>query len=125
MSWRWSTPDACGGNSGLIIWIALGGILMDAYDFTSLAFGLPFLAQFHLSSLTSGIVNGAVLIGAMAGSVFGGYLMDRIGRYRIFTTNLILLVVATVVAALAPAMWVLLIARFLMGIGLGIGSRWR
>jgi MFS family permease len=110
-----------GGNSGLIIWIALGGILMDAYDFTSLAFGLPyFSAQFHLSSLTSGIVNGAVLIGAMAGSVFGGYLMDRIGRYRIFTTNLILLVVATVVAALAPAMWVLLIARFLMGIGLGI-----
>jgi len=110
-----------GGYSGLLGWIALGGILMDAYDFTSLAFGLPyFSAQFHLSSLTTGIVNGAVLIGAMVGSVFGGYLMDRIGRYRIFTTNLILLVIATVVAALAPAMWVLLIARLVMGVGLGI-----
>jgi hypothetical protein len=110
-----------GGNSGLIVWIALGGILMDAYDFTSLAFGLPyFTKEFHLSSLTAGVVNGAVLVGAMAGSVFGGYLMDRIGRYRVFTTNLILLVIATVVAALAPAMWVLLIARFIMGIGLGI-----
>jgi predicted MFS family arabinose efflux permease len=110
-----------GGNSGLIVWIALGGILMDAYDFTSLAFGLPyFSAQFHLSSLTEGIVNGAVLIGAMLGSVFGGYLMDRVGRYRIFTTNLVLLVIATIVAALAPSVWVLLIARFVMGIGLGI-----
>jgi MFS family permease len=110
-----------GGNSSLIVWIALGGILMDAYDFTSLAFGLPyFTAEFHLSSLTSGIINGAVLIGALFGSVFGGYLMDLVGRYRIFTTNLILLVIATVVAALAPDMWVLLGARFVMGIGLGI-----
>ena len=29
-----------GGNAGAIVLIALGGIFIDAYDFTSLAFGV-------------------------------------------------------------------------------------
>ena len=41
-----------GGNSRAIILIALGGIFIDAYDFTSLAFGVKDIsAEFGLDAV--------------------------------------------------------------------------
>ena len=59
-------------------------------------------------------------VGALLGGLFGGYFADRLGRLKMFFVNMLLFVVATIVAALAPNYTTLLIARFFMGIGVGL-----
>ena len=74
-----------GGYEKAIVLIALGGIFIDAYDFTSLAFGLKDITtEFQLGSVSQGVVAASIMVGAFFGAVFGGYLVDRIGRYRMF-----------------------------------------
>ena len=110
-----------GGNSRFVILIALAGIFMDAFDFTSIAFGMSYVQkEFSLTPLELGITAGALLVGALAGSLSGGILMDRIGREKVFTADLIVLIIATILCALAPNAWVFIIARFIMGFAVGV-----
>ncbi|WP_078900347.1 MFS transporter [Streptomyces sp. SBT349] len=110
-----------GGNSRFILVIALAGIFMDAYDFTSIAFGLDYVKEdFGLSSWMLGVTSGAILVGALLGSLVGGSLMDRIGREKVFTADLVILIVATLLCAIAPNAWFFLVARFIMGFSVGV-----
>ncbi|MFE9003327.1 MFS transporter [Streptomyces sp. NPDC007875] len=110
-----------GGNAKFVVVIALAGIFMDAYDFTSIAFGLSYVQEaFSLSPLMLGITAGAILIGALIGSLLGGTLMDRIGREKVFTADLVVLIIATLLCAISPNAWFFLASRFLMGISVGI-----
>jgi len=105
----------------LVIFVALGGIFIDAYDFTSLGIGSSQITQqFHLSPFLLGSVTSIMAFGALVGAIFGGKLSDKVGRNSIFLLDIILLVIAAFGAALAPNFMVLLIFRFLMGIGVGI-----
>lgn len=109
------------GNSRFIVIIALAGIFMDAFDFTSIAFGLTYVQkEFAFSALELGLASGVILIGALVGSLSGGVLMDRIGREKVFTADLVMLIVATLACALAPDPWTFIIARFLMGFAVGV-----
>lgn len=110
-----------GGHEKAIVLIALGGIFIDAYDFTSLAFGLKDIAtDFGLSSLAEGVVAAAIMVGAFIGAIFGGYLVDRIGRYRMFMADMLFFVFAALGCALATNVEILTLFRFLMGIGIGL-----
>ncbi|MCI2418141.1 MFS transporter [Saccharopolyspora sp. K220] len=110
-----------GGKSHLVVVIALAGIFMDAYDFTSIAFGLSYVQEdFGLSPLMLGLTSGVILVGALLGSLTGGILMDRIGREKVFTADLIVLIIATILCAVAPNAWFFFIARFIMGLSVGI-----
>lgn len=110
-----------GGNEKAIVLIALGGIFIDAYDFTSLAFGLKDIAEeFALSALAQGVVAASIMVGALVGAIFGGYLVDRVGRYRMFMADMVFFVFAAIGCALAPNVEVLTIFRFLMGLGIGL-----
>ncbi|MBK1783562.1 MFS transporter [Prauserella cavernicola] len=109
------------GNSRFIVIIALAGIFMDAFDFTSIAFGLTYVQEeFEFSALQLGFASGIILVGALIGSLSGGILMDRIGREKVFTADLVMLIVATLACALAPDPWTFIIARFLMGFAVGV-----
>jgi len=69
------------GKAFAITLIALGGIFLDAYDFTSLAFGMPYIAKdFNLSPGMLAVVSASIMVGALVGSVFGGYFVDKLGR---------------------------------------------
>ncbi|MDR3097303.1 MAG: MFS transporter [Paraburkholderia sp.] len=104
-----------------VIAIALGGVFLDAYDLTSLAYGVKDIArEFALTPAQVGFVSAAIAFGAILGALFGGYLTDRIGRYRVFMADMLFFVVAAIVAGLAPNAWVLGGARFLMGFGVGL-----
>ncbi len=108
-------------NSQVILLLALGGIFTDAYDFTSLSIGAVQLReQFHLTPLSLGTLTSSMAVGALLGGLFGGYYTDRLGRLKMFAVNMTLFVLATIVAALAPNYAVLLIARFFMGVGVGL-----
>ena len=108
-------------RSTAIIVLALGGIFMDAYDFSSIAFGITAIKeQFGLDGFMTGLVNASIMIGAVVGAIGGGYLVDRLGRYRLFMADMLFFVVAALGCALAPEAWTLIVFRFLMGIGVGL-----
>jgi hypothetical protein len=116
-----SAGAAKGSNARIVIAIALGGVFLDAYDLTSLAYGIKDIArQFALTPVQVGFVSSAITFGAIVGALFGGYLTDRIGRYRVFMADMLFFVVAAIAAGLAPNAWVLGGARFLMGVGVGL-----
>ncbi|MQA11809.1 MAG: MFS transporter [Pseudonocardiaceae bacterium] len=116
-----NTGRVRGGNERAIILIALGGIFIDAYDFTSLAFGLNDIAeQFQLGPAAEGIVGASIMVGALLGALFGGYLVDKIGRYKMFMADMLFFVVAALACAFAPNPEILTASRFLMGVGIGI-----
>jgi MFS family permease len=115
-----------GGASALsharvVIAIALGGVFLDAYDLGALAFGMKDISrQFALTPSASGMVAASITLGAIVGALFGGYLTDKIGRYRVFMADMLFFVFAALACALAPNVWVLSSARFIMGMGVGI-----
>lgn len=109
------------GLTRMIGIIALGGFFIDAYDFTSLSAGAVQLKQeFALNDLTFGAVTAVMALGAIIGALFGGYFVDRFGRLRMFVINILLFVVATIGGALAPSYGVLIVFRFLIGLGVGL-----
>lgn len=108
-------------NSILIVLIALGGVFVDAYDFTSLGIGVVQLkSQFHLSPIEVGSVTAMMAFGAFVGALWGGYFTDKVGRFKMFLLDLIFLVVAAIGAALSVNLLMLLAFRFLMGLGVGL-----
>lgn len=110
-----------GTKTKAIIVLALGGIFMDAYDFSSLAFGITAVKEeFGLDPLMTGVVNAAIMVGSVVGAIFGGMLVDRFGRYKLFMADMAFFVVAAIGCALAPNEWVLIFFRFIMGIGVGL-----
>ncbi|AZL05417.1 MULTISPECIES: MFS transporter [Brevibacterium] len=110
-----------GTKTKAVIILALGGIFMDAYDFSSLAFGITAIKeQFGLSGFMTGLVNASIMVGAVIGALFGGYLVDRFGRYKLFMADMVFFVVAAIGCAVAPNEWVLIFFRFIMGIGVGL-----
>ena len=54
-----------------------------------------------------------------AGATLGGLLADKIGRRSVFALTLLIYGIATGAAALATSLGVLLVFRFLVGLGLG------
>ncbi|WP_347558616.1 MFS transporter [Robbsia sp. KACC 23696] len=110
-----------GADARIVVAIALGGVFLDAYDLGALAFGVKDISrEFSLTPAGLGAVTSAITFGAVIGAFIGGYLTDRIGRYRVFMADMLFFVVAAIVCALAPNAWVLGGARFVMGLGVGI-----
>lgn len=109
------------GNGRIVVAIALGGVFLDAYDLGALAFGMKEVTrEFHLTPAGSGMVASAITFGAIVGALIGGWLTDKIGRYRVFMADMFFFVVAALACALAPNEYVLAGARFVMGLGVGI-----
>lgn len=116
-----ATRGSQGTKTTAVVILALGGIFMDAYDFSSIAFGITAIKeQFGLDGFMTGLVNASIMIGAVVGAVSGGYLVDRFGRYRLFMADMVFFVVAALGCAFAPEVWSLIAFRFLMGIGVGL-----
>ena len=108
-------------NAWLVVVIALGGVFIDAYDFASLGIGVVQLkGEFHLSPLGIGSVTAMMAVGAFLGAIFGGWYTDKVGRYKMFVIDLILLVIAALGAALSVNVTMLLAFRFLLGVGIGL-----
>jgi putative MFS transporter len=61
----------------------------------------------------------ATFIGMMAGSFLTGFLGDRYGRRFTYQANLLIFGLASIAAAFAPNMSVLILLRFVIGVGLG------
>lgn len=115
------TRPMSSGRTRMLVFIALGGIFIDAYDLTSLGIGVDSLReQLSLTPFQLGSVTAIMALGALVGALVGGVLTDKFGRYKMFIANLVFLFFAAIGAALSPDIVWLLVFRFLLGVGVGM-----
>jgi len=99
--------------------VAMGvAVLVIANDFTALSVAIPAIEAEFAADLTTAqwVINGyAMVFGVLI--VTGGRLADMFGRRNVFMLGAAVFSLFSVIGGLAPDIWVLLGARFLMGIG--------
>src|SRR3984893_5211221 len=78
--------------------------------------------SFHLSTVMQEVLVIAVLIGVMIGALVGGTVADRIGRRKTLIWGAVLFIVGSILAPLSPNVYVLFVARGLLGIAVGFTS---
>lgn len=101
---------------------SLGGLLF-GYDTGVISGALLFIKQdFGLDPTMQGVTTGIVLLGATLGAAFGGALSDRYGRRTTIIGTAILFTLGALLSALAPALWVLILARSIVGLAIGVAS---
>lgn len=100
--------------------IASGGALLDGFSVVSLGIALPLLKRdFTISPLLIGLIGSALVLGAVAGAAMGGVAADKFGRKRVFIADMTLIGIAGLIGAAAPNPWFILVAQFLLGVGVG------
>lgn len=110
-------------TSKILLFMILGTIFLDAYDITILGTMTDQLTkEFHLSPTMLSVVMTSLPIGALFGAILGGSLAYKFGRKRILSVSLLILVITSLGAALAPHLAILLICRFIMGFAIGMDS---
>ena len=98
---------------------ALGGLLF-GYDIGAISSSILFISeQFALSPLWQGVLVSSVSLGAIVGAVAGGILSDRLGRRYTLSLFSIIFSIGGICSAMAPMLFLLVVGRVLVGIGLG------
>jgi sugar porter (SP) family MFS transporter len=101
---------------------ALGGVLY-GYDMGIIAAAVIFVKRsFSLSTEIEELVVSIVLVGAMAGALIGGAVADRIGRRATLVWASIIFIVGSLLAPLSPNALTLIVARIVIGAGIGFTS---
>lgn len=70
----------------------------------------------------TGILTCLLLIGWCAGGIVFGYVADRFGRVRTMQITVLLFSVATASCAIVPNIWLLVLSR--IAVSLGVGGEW-
>src|ERR1700754_26058 len=100
----------------------LGGLLF-GYDTGVIAGALLFIkGDFDLGSFAQGLVVAAVPIGAVAGAAFAGPAADRYGRRLMILVAAAVFIVGALGSAAAPGVEVLVAARIVIGVAIGLAS---
>ncbi|HEV7897137.1 MAG TPA: sugar porter family MFS transporter [Planosporangium sp.] len=100
----------------------IGGFLF-GYDTGIISAALLYLAPaFHLSDTLQEVVVASLLLGAIAGVLTAGPLVDRVGRRRMLMAAATVFGAGALVSALAPNAAVLIVARFFLGSAIGTAS---
>jgi MFS transporter, putative metabolite:H+ symporter len=103
-----------------VIALIAGGYFFDVIDFTVFGSIVPFLLSSKFASPAEVAAVGSFTIFGMAlGTAAQGEFSDRFGRRFIYQFNLLLFGTFTILGALAPNPTLLILCRFIAGIGLG------
>jgi MFS transporter, putative metabolite:H+ symporter len=96
------------------------GMFFDGFDIyiAGTVLGTTLKSGFSTMGQNAAFVS-MTFVGMMLGSFATGFLGDRFGRRFTYQANLALFGLASLAAAFAPSMTVLIGLRFLMGVGLG------
>lgn len=101
---------------------ALGGLLF-GYDTSVISGAMLFLKNdFGISDKQLEFAVGIALAGALVGSGIAGYLTDRWGRRTVLIITAISFGVFAVLSGMAPGLTTFVIARFFVGVCIGIAS---
>ncbi|WP_159794200.1 MFS transporter [Puerhibacterium puerhi] len=96
------------------------GWALDAMDVGIVSYVLAALAvQWELSTGELSLLGSIGFAGMAVGAALGGLLADKVGRRQVFALTLLVYGLATGASALAGGVAVLLVLRFVVGLGLG------
>ena len=96
------------------------GWALDAMDVGLISFIMAALAvHWELDSGTLGLIGSIGFVGMAIGATFGGLLADKLGRRQVFAITLLIYGLATGASALATGVGMLIVLRFIVGLGLG------
>ncbi|GAA5027638.1 MFS transporter [Microbacterium fluvii] len=96
------------------------GWALDAMDVGLISFVIAALAaQWSLDPGQTAWIASIGFVGMAIGATVGGLLADRFGRRQVFAVTLLVYGVATGASALVGGLALLLVLRFLVGLGLG------
>ena len=98
------------------------GWAFDAMDVGLVSFVVAAIAadpHFNLNATEKSWVLSVGFVGMAIGAALGGYFADRVGRKTVFTATLIIFGLANAGMACSWTLVALLIARFIIGLGLG------
>ena len=99
---------------------SLGGLLT-GIDTGVISGALLFINQtWDLSDYTQGFLVSSVLIGAVIGAGTNGILADMFGRKKIIIATAVIFIIGSILCALAPNIYVLILSRILVGLAVGI-----
>jgi MFS transporter, putative metabolite:H+ symporter len=103
-----------------IVALIAAGYFFDVIDFTIFGALVPFILQ---SKFATGpevaAIGAATIFGMFIGTAGQGQFSDRFGRRFIYQFNLLLFGIFTILGAFAPSVTLLVICRFIAGLGLG------
>jgi putative MFS transporter len=102
------------------LWLIGIGMFFDGFDIyvAGAVLGATLKSRFSTMGQNAEFVS-VTFLGMMLGAFFTGFLGDRYGRRFTYQANLAIFGLASIAAAFAPSMLVLILLRFVMGAGLG------
>jgi SP family galactose:H+ symporter-like MFS transporter len=112
----------CSSRLGLLITISAVTVgIIYGYDSSNIAGALLFITkEFHLSTGQQELVTTAVVVGEIVGALFAGALANRIGRKRSMVGVAATFALFSLLSALAWSVPALVVARFLLGLTIGV-----
>ncbi|WPC42550.1 sugar porter family MFS transporter [Clostridium sp. JS66] len=102
--------------------LATFGSLLFGYDSGVINGALSFISrkdQLNLTPLTEGFVTSSLLLGAALGAVVMGRFSDKYGRKKILKILAAIFFVSTIGCAVSPTASVIIVCRFIVGLGVG------
>ena len=103
------------------VWLVSLGEFIDGYDLLVMGTALIYLQPLmRLTPQQTGLLGASTFLGAIVGLLVFGEMCDRLGRSAIFVANLFFFVVFSILSAFITSVPQLFIARFLVGVGVGM-----
>jgi MFS transporter, putative metabolite:H+ symporter len=103
-----------------VVGLIAAGYFFDVIDFTVFGALVPFLLQSKFATgAEAAAIGSATIFGMFLGTAGQGEFTDRFGRRFIYQFNLLLFGTFTILGAFAPSVTLLVVCRFIAGIGLG------
>ena len=103
-----------------IMWLIGAGMFFDGFNIylAATVLGAALKSGFSTLGQNAEFVS-VTFVGMMLGSFVTGFLGDRFGRRFTYQANLAIFGFASIAAAFAPSMRVLILLQFIIGLGLG------
>src|SRR6476661_3934610 len=103
-----------------VVALIAAGYFFDVIDLIVLGSLIPDMIQSKFATgAEAALVGSATVFGMFIGAAGQGEFSDRWGRKTVYQFNLLLFGVFTILGALAPTVFWLMVCRFIAGIGLG------
>lgn len=106
--------------TGIALVVAMGGFLM-GFDASVISGVIKFIEpEFQLSKIELGWAVASLSLAATVAMMFAGPISDKYGRIIVLKYSALLYAFSAILSAVAPSFFILVFARMLAGIGVGI-----